>query len=277
MTAQIRTSRTRTYALWAALLSQGSPLGALALGIARDGRSAWEHLAGQPGLYLYMSVATLVAFTSFGAILGRFTDTLLRERGALRDVNRRLRWLSDIDALTGVLNRRALCRRLRVEIKRVQRNDSPLALLMLDLDHFKRVNDELGHLAGDRALRRVGRLLRRLARATDIVGRFGGEEFLVALPGVGIREALSSAERLRAAIAQDPSDGATPRVTASIGVVVSPPHRLDMESRLRAADGALYQAKASGRNCVRLSPLSQESGVHLPQAAAVDVGFRTWR
>ena len=247
-----RLPRARLYALWGALLSQGSPLGALALAFARDGRAPLDEITREPALYAYLSLATLIAFAAFGLIVGRLADRLLREGQALRDVNRRLRWLSNVDPLTAVLNRRATCRQLRVELKRARREHTTVALLMLDLDHFKAVNDERGHLAGDRVLRGVGRHLRRLARATDSVGRVGGEEFLVILPATGVEEAAGSAERLRAAIGTPPSDDSTPAVTASIGVAVLDPFAMDVADGLRAADAAMYEAKADGRNRVRI-------------------------
>jgi diguanylate cyclase (GGDEF)-like protein len=205
-----------------------------------------------------MSLATLVAFGIFGWVAGRLADDLVAQRRALRGANRRLRWLSDVDPLTGVLNRRAMQRRLRVEFRRAHRGDGLVALLMLDLDHFKQVNDAFGHATGDRVLRRVGRTLRRLARATDSVGRIGGEEFLVVLPATGSTEALRFAERLREAIGRD--DPGIPRVTVSIGALtVQRPELRDVEQSVRLADAALYLAKSEGRDRVVLSPASYET------------------
>ena len=253
-------SRARTYALTAALLSQGSPLGAVLLLASVEGQSPAAQLAEHGLLYVYMSLSTLVVFGIFGWVLGRFADDLVRQRRTLRAVNHRLRWLSDIDPLTGILSRRAVHRRLRAELKRAQRETGSLAILMLDLDHFKNVNDMFGHAAGDRVLRRMGRHLRRLARATDSVGRIGGEEFLVVLPAAGSAEAMRFAERLRQAIAERPDDPRTPRVTTSVGVLtVVGPGPSDMEQALRLADAALYRAKSEGRNRVSLSPASQDT------------------
>jgi diguanylate cyclase (GGDEF)-like protein len=250
--------------LWrGALLSQGAPLGALAFHALIDRRAALAHVAENPDLYLYMSVAAGVAFAVFGYRLGSVADDLLRQRRALRRANHRLKRLSEIDPLTRVLNRRAMHARLVAECTRAQRDGSTVALVMLDLDHFKRVNDLHGHGAGDRVLHRVGRHLMRLARATDSVGRVGGEEFLVVLPATGVAEAMSFAERLRLAIACVPRRVTTPAVTASAGVLVTlapDPHQLT--EILRQLDRALYRAKAEGRNRVCLSaPSLDASGI----------------
>jgi diguanylate cyclase (GGDEF)-like protein len=243
-------SRARSYALWGALLSQGSPLGALLLRWTVEGLSARTQLDEHLLLYAYMSAATLLAFTTFGWILGRRTDALIYQGRDLRHANHRLRWLTAIDPLTGVLNRRTMHRRLRAELKRAQRDDSPTALLLLDLDHFKQINDRFGHVAGDRVLRRVGRLLRRWARATDSVGRIGGEEFLVILPATPLAQAIRFANRLRALVSRG-TDSTLPAVTASIGVSVrGPTAALDVESAIREADAAMYRAKADGRDRV---------------------------
>jgi diguanylate cyclase (GGDEF)-like protein len=186
----------------------------------------------------------------------------------LRRANHRLRRLSEIDALTGILNRRAVQVRLHAELNRAQRDGSTVALLMLDLDHFKRVNDTFGHAAGDRVLRRVGRHLRRMARATDSVGRIGGEEFLVVLPATGTAEAMAFAERLRASIGTRPETVVVPDVTVSIGVLVlASPHPSGLEESLRLVDTALYQAKADGRNRVSLAATTEVSAADAASCA----------
>ena len=253
-----RHARARSYATLGAILSQGAPLGALALYVLCGGRSLLDHLADHVFFYSYMSVSTCIAFSIFGYRLGSVADDLLRQRRALRKANHRLKRLSEVDSLKGVLNRRSINARLLSECTRSQRDGSSLAVIMVDLDHFKRINDISGHRAGDRVLRRVGRHFHQLARSTDSVGRIGGEEFLIVLPATGIAEAMSFAERLRLGIASAPRDQATPAVTASIGVMVLVrPLREELEERLRQLDGALYRAKADGRNCVSLAPASQ--------------------
>jgi diguanylate cyclase (GGDEF)-like protein len=252
-------SRGRTYLLWAALLSQGSPLGALALRFLVYGASPFDEIRTDAALYAYLSLATLAAFAVFGYVLGRFTDDLVQQDRALRQANHRLSWLAAVDPLTGVLNRRALVRRLRAELQRAQRENVSTALILLDLDHFKSVNDTYGHVIGDRVLRRLGRLLRRLARASDSVGRIGGEEFLIVLPATSQDEALALAERLRRTIARTPGTD-IPAVTASLGVSArfgAAP--VDVEGALREADAAMYRAKAEGRNRVCAAAEHQET------------------
>jgi diguanylate cyclase (GGDEF)-like protein len=253
-------SKASSYALLGAVLGQGAPIGAALLQTAVAGGSPLAHVAQHALLYGYMSVSTSIAFGLFGFLLGASADGLLRRRRALRHVNRRLKWLSEVDGLTGVLNRRAIQMRLQVELKRAQRDGGAVALLMLDLDRFKRVNDTFGHAVGDRVLRRVGRYLRRMARATDSVGRIGGEEFLAVLPATGIAEAQSFAERLRATIGAPPDSATLPRVTVSVGVLVLyKPEPGAMEEHLRVVDMALYRAKAEGRDRVCLSPACQDA------------------
>ena len=252
-------SRARTYAWLGALLGQGAPAGALVVELLVRGGSPLALLGEHGLLYAYMSLSTGLAFAIFGHRLGSTADHLLHQRRALRRANHRLRWLSEVDPLTGVLNRRALQARLKGELKRAQRDGTPLALLMLDLDHFKRVNDAFGHIAGDGVLRRVGRHLRRLARATDSVGRIGGEEFLAVLPATGIADAQSSADRLRVSIGTAPPNTSTPAVTVSVGVLVLlDPDPAEMDEYLAHVDAALYRAKAEGRDRVCVAAESRD-------------------
>lgn len=171
--------------------------------------------------------------------------------------NARLEQLAQTDPLTQLLNRRALTERITAEMERALRYDSTMALLMIDLDHFKRVNDTYGHLVGDDVLRDVAQLLSDTIRSADIVARYGGEEFLVLLPETDDAGAESFADRIRRAIETHSfaSDSlAEPlRLTASIGVAVYPAARIEsVEDLFARADAALYRAKADGRNRVHL-------------------------
>jgi len=171
--------------------------------------------------------------------------------------NARLEQLAQTDPLTQLLNRRALTERITAEMERALRYDSTMALLMIDLDHFKRVNDTYGHLVGDDVLRDVGQLLGDTIRTSDIVARYGGEEFLVLLPETDDAGAESFAERIREAIDQRPfASESVPeplRLTASVGVAVYPAARIEsVEDLFARADAALYRAKADGRNRVRM-------------------------
>jgi diguanylate cyclase (GGDEF)-like protein len=163
--------------------------------------------------------------------------------------------LAHLDPLTELLNRRALGARLETEIERVRRYDAPLALLMLDLDHFKTVNDTHGHLVGDSVLAELGRVLQRATRSVDVVARYGGEEFMIALPETTYDGALAFAERLRERIEEHSfrSGAQQPpvKLTASIGIATFPaPGVDDLEALLASADAALYRAKHKGRNRV---------------------------
>lgn len=170
--------------------------------------------------------------------------------------NARLEHLATTDPLTGLLNRRALVERLTTEMERALRYDTSVALLLVDLDHFKRVNDTHGHLAGDGVLRGVAELLTEEARSSDLVARYGGEEFLVVLPETDDAGAAVLAERMRERVAGHTfrawEDGHTLRLTASIGVATFPAARIEsVEDLFARADAALYRAKAEGRDRVR--------------------------
>jgi len=171
--------------------------------------------------------------------------------------NARLEQLAQTDPLTQLLNRRALTERITAEMERALRYDSTMALLMIDLDHFKKVNDTYGHLVGDDVLRDVGQLLSDTIRSADIVARYGGEEFLILLPETDDAGAESFAERIRSAVEEHQFASvslAEPlRLTASVGVAVYPAARIEsVEDLFTRADAALYRAKADGRNRVRM-------------------------
>jgi diguanylate cyclase (GGDEF)-like protein len=160
------------------------------------------------------------------------------------------------DALTGVWNRRAILEMLGTELVRSSRDGLPVAVAMADLDHFKRINDTYGHVAGDAVLREAVNRMRTLLRPYDAIGRYGGEEFLVVLPGCTAQDAFGLAERLRVGISQEPMviPGGTIEVTVSSGVATTdtlPP--MDAMALIQAADTALYRAKAEGRNRVELA------------------------
>lgn len=157
------------------------------------------------------------------------------------------------DALTGLLDRREATRLLDEEILRARRYQRPFALLWIDLDHFKQVNDKMGHMAGDTVLRAISQLLLTKVRQVDLVSRFGGEEFVVVLPEMDAVQAEQSAERLRHLVESIPlqlDNGRSVRLTMSVGVAIFPDHGDDAPKLIAAADRAMYQAKAAGRNQV---------------------------
>lgn len=161
------------------------------------------------------------------------------------------------DPLIGIYNRRHLDRRLHEEVVRSQRNHRPLSVLLLDIDHFKRINDNYGHQAGDLVLIRLARLIEGSIRATDITARYGGEEIVVIAPDTPPTVAARLSERLRTVVEQtvfiprhDDPAAKEVRITVSIGVATTGPGLADVETLLRATDEALYCAKRAGRNCV---------------------------
>jgi diguanylate cyclase (GGDEF)-like protein len=178
---------------------------------------------------------------------------LVQERtGELQRANERLDRLAHVDELTGLLNRRALMEQLERAIAQAARQGGSLSILMLDMDAFKALNDRHGHLAGDVALRAVAAMVSGHCREVDRLGRYGGEELLLMLPGAGLDEAGLIAERIRRAIAatEVPFGDARLRLTASIGVATLCRGER-MESLIARADAALYRAKNAGRNAVR--------------------------
>jgi diguanylate cyclase (GGDEF)-like protein len=177
---------------------------------------------------------------------------LRRLRAELREKNAILERLSITDALTGLRNRRFLEEVLRVEVLRAMRYRTPLAVLMIDVDHFKRVNDAHGHPVGDDVLRQTGHTLAGVMRGTDVAGRWGGEEFLAVLLHEDLDGAGILAERLRTRVEALACRGANGRgfsVTVSVGVAAFE-HGETAESLVQRADAALYEAKGAGRNRV---------------------------
>lgn len=180
------------------------------------------------------------------------------------------------DGLTGLPNKRAVTDALNRMFALASTTGSPLALLLLDLDHFKQINDQRGHAVGDQVLANVGAVLRSVLRAQDFAGRNGGEEFAVLLPDTEVPAAIEIAERIRAAIAEISLPGTDVFVTTSIGVGGFPHHVSTLERLERLADAALYLAKRHGRNRVEqaepaaldatadLTEPSANGGCHLP-------------
>jgi len=167
-----------------------------------------------------------------------------------------LRAAARIDAKTGLLNPATWQEEATREISRAARTNTPLTVLIADLDHFKEVNDQHGHLVGDQVLVAVAAALQAGSRGYDVLGRFGGEEFTIALPGTDVDEAAQITDRLRQLVgdAAVPVGGDCVQVTVSIGAAVLGRHGQDLTDLLVAADLALYRAKAAGRNQVSFAP-----------------------
>lgn len=179
---------------------------------------------------------------------------------ALKEANAELSRLAVMDPLTGLTNRRYFDSAAETELRRADRQDQPVALLMLDLDHFKLVNDTHGHGIGDAVLTSLAQAWRRTLRSEDILCRVGGEEFVALLPNTGAEQAERLAERLLVVTRRQrvEAEGVCIRVTASIGIAVRPSGSgLPVGDMLAAGDAALYAAKRSGRDCFILGALSR--------------------
>jgi diguanylate cyclase (GGDEF)-like protein len=232
-------------------LALGAPVGCLLLrqiaGVATSG--VLGELQAHRFFYLYLGIGTSVAFSSFGFVLGLFADRLVA-------ANAKLRGLAVTDALTSLRNARYFHDVLSREAARADRQNQPFALVMIDLDNFKRINDRFGHAAGDRALVHFAAVLSGCIRKVDIACRIGGEEFAVICPGAGLEDARRVAERILAGLRDCPlPEMNAERLTASAGVAVHSPGRHCAELTL-AADAALYAAKRSGKDQVAMSQQS---------------------
>jgi diguanylate cyclase (GGDEF)-like protein len=197
-------------------------------------------IQASPQAIVYLASYLLMIINGFGfLLLCKQQDDAQMER------------LATIDFLTGSLNRRAFFERAESARMLAARLHKPMSLLMLDLDHFKQLNDRFGHATGDEALVLFADTARRALREHDIMGRLGGEEFALALPGTGLDGALQAAERLRQAVTEAPliTSGNSYTMTVSIGVVLIDPNE-ELTAALARADHALYTAKSGGRNRV---------------------------
>ena len=219
------------------LMRQGCLIGSLNLGSGKPGR-----FAGDSGTDFLERLAAIVAICLENALN-----------------HERLKQIGLTDPLTGINNRRYFDHRCLEEITHARRHGQPLACMFLDVDKFKRINDGLGHQAGDEVLRNVAAKIKAQLRASDIVARYGGEEFVVLLPQTGSQQALDVAERIRASIASQrfqPLPGQAVPITISIGLAMLPGETAEKETAalaeklIAAADAALYRAKEDGRNRV---------------------------
>lgn len=215
----------------------------------------WHLLAGWPLSTRSLLLATLLPVP----IAGLGAGITLRLIVALDQARSRAEHLALTDALTGVRNRRWFMTQAALEFERATRHGRALALVLIDVDHFKRVNDEHGHQTGDRLLVEIAQTCAATLRRTDLLARFGGEEFIVLLPETGQREAVRLAERMRQAVQaglRDPQHPLQVPVTISLGVVAMSAATPTLDALIRATDQALYDAKRAGRDRVHTLPLS---------------------
>lgn len=197
-------------------------------------------------------MALLYAVTSRLREDQRHKESLEREKIELTRTREQMRHFAENDDLTGLSNHRIITERLAEEVDRSRRQAAPLSVILADIDHFKSINDTFGHVVGDRVLKEVAAIFRQSVRTYDSVGRYGGEEFLIILPGSDFESARARAEQLRRAVqATHVMDGETQvRVTSSFGVASGFPGKDQAEAVIRLADAALYEAKRNGRNRV---------------------------
>ena len=255
----VRATHDRRFAAtWVPLdVDAASPAPAGAVMIWFDAESAlaaYEHNLALNVAYAVggFVLLELVLFVLLRAGVGFFESELRRRTSEIRQLNRKLTHMATTDALTGLYNRRHFLQRMQVEMDRVRRSGGEIALVLIDLDHFKEVNDRYGHQAGDDVLRKTGRFLREQVRSIDTAGRYGGEELCVLLPDTDVTQAAVIADRLREEIAAmrfTTPDGHRFGITASFGVAQWD-GAADRDTLFVQADNALYAAKDAGRNRV---------------------------
>ena len=255
--------RSRWLALAGALLAVGAPAGVASL---------WAVLVHTPAQELrvitlwFVGLSTAAVLATFGAVTGWLMDALV-------DAREQLAQEALEDHLTRIANRRAMQRALAAELRRHDRTGEPVALIMLDVDRFKRVNDKYGHPAGDAVLVTVANKVRDVCRGMDVAARVGGEEFAVLAPGLRAEDATKVAERVRRAVEDaETRFGDVPiKVTVSAGVAstdeLQPP--LDVQALWAAADVQLYRAKQGGRNLVKTA--TREPFPHYPTPLSLPV------
>jgi diguanylate cyclase (GGDEF)-like protein len=244
-----------------ARLGAGQAIGEISL---IDGEPASAHVVATKAsrvLLVDEELLWILADSSHAVAYNLLRTLATRLRGGNRIIQRdrelleKYRFHASVDALTGLFNRYWLHKMLGRQMERARGSQVALALLLADVDHFKPFNDQHGHVAGDYALRGVAGCLRGALRPTDMIARFGGEEFAVLLPGASLEHGREIAERLRRAVSETTILGTDakplPTVTVSIGVAVLAP-QMDPDGFLEAADLALYRAKHAGRNRVEV-------------------------
>ncbi len=189
----------------------------------------------------------------------RAGQRIIQLQSELLEAKKNLEIQSRTDPLTGVLNRRAILSQIEIELSRAKRDNAPISISMLDFDHFKKVNDTFGHLSGDAVLRESMNRVEETIRTYDAVGRFGGEEFIVVLPGAKHADAFTIAERIRQKINEKNVniDGVSIPFTISQGLATSN-GELTVDELIAKADEALYRAKVNGRNRVEQSSLQNK-------------------
>jgi len=255
--------------LWGQALSAGKTV------IEDDVRTVPEYV----GLYTESGSRMCIPLVSFGQTLGALLLDNVEPKAfrsgdvqslesvadicatAIQNANyvERVRQLAYVDGLTGIFNRRFFELRISEEIERARRFQTGMAVIMVDIDHFKRLNDEFGHLLGDEVLRQVSSIFHQQLRKIDVVCRYGGEEFSILLSQTNLQHAVSVAEKLRRMVETWQFPGVPRPVTISAGAATYPDHGTTRDDLVKAADAGLYAAKQAGRNRVFLAPVGGKS------------------
>jgi diguanylate cyclase (GGDEF)-like protein len=253
--------------LWGKALSAGRTI------VENDVTSAPDYV----GFFLETASRTCIPLVSFGQTLGvlvldsekvdTFAPNDVQSLESVADICSnaiqnaryvdRVKQLAYLDGLTGIFNRRYFEMRIIEEIDRARRFGNGMAVIMVDIDQFKRLNDEFGHLLGDEVLRQVSSIFHQQLRKIDVVCRFGGEEFAVLLSQTNAHHAFGVAEKLRRLVETWQFPGVARSVTISAGVASFPDHGTARDELVKAADAGLYAAKLAGRNRVLLAPLAR--------------------
>jgi diguanylate cyclase (GGDEF)-like protein len=227
-------------------------LGILMLAVVTGGLALRDPVAAPPATeaahWLFTAVA-MAAMSVLARRLGRMRQRLRERQSELSEALAQIKALATRDALTGLLNRRAMLEELQREARRAARHGHRLSLVLVDLDHFKRVNDSLGHRCGDRVLQTFASLAIEELRSTDRVGRWGGEEFLLMMPQTDPAEARAAVERIRQRLRRSRVDGAPESLVISFSAGLAWCHgEADVDAAIDRADLAMYAAKSAGRD-----------------------------
>jgi diguanylate cyclase (GGDEF)-like protein len=239
------------------LLGLGAPIGSILLRVAYSYPRSFQLISDELNrngyFYTYMAVATPVFFGLFGLAVGYLLDEMSRQKKTLENLNVLLKHQAVTDDLTGLYNRRHILSELEKELERASRYKHPFSGMMIDIDHFKDINDRYGHLTGDRLLREVASVLAMSIRKIDIVGRYGGDEFLVLLPEAGTEAARTVAMRIQKALSQYAfrANGSLAALFVSIGLTtLDAAQETDATAFVEHADVLLLSAKRAGKNRV---------------------------
>lgn len=226
------------FAAWYAGRSAGALISVVSIFPTACARFVEGHFVSHPGLILWNVILQLGTMLIIAYLMEKLHHLLQIQET-----------LATSDPLTGILNRRAFMKRLQYSLDLSGRNGSPITLVYIDLDNFKKINDSFGHDGGDRVLRRIAYALTHSIRRTDFAARLGGDEFALLLPGIGEAAARTVIAKIRHSLAQD-FDSQISRVTCSIGCLILQEHLPKMTEAIKAADRLMYEVKANGKNSV---------------------------